>query len=136
MQAVAFKLDTKNVEAEMLVRQDPLFLKERDALLDLIDRAQRANSPEDYVELHARLLARYAARQSVREERRDHRDGEKSALRELTSRQPKPLDDIRRLQGREAIRQARMYVTRSCCTSFGRSPTRWCGACSVTTGVP
>lgn len=102
---MAFKLDHKNIEAELLVRRDPTFLGERDILLELIRRVQDAESPEDYVDVHARLLARYAARQSVREERRHDRQKEKAARRELTDRQPRPIDAIRRLQERDAIRQ-------------------------------
>jgi hypothetical protein len=102
---MAFKLDRRNVEAEMLVRHEPTFQRERAALRELVAQAQCAETPKHYVEVHARLLASYAARQSVREERREDRRSEIKTLRELTRRRPLPLDEIRPLQGRNTTRQ-------------------------------
>lgn len=102
---MAFKLDKSNVEAEMLVRHDATFVSERATVHDLVSRAQRAETPEEYVDVHARLLASYAARQSVREARRKHRRREKETLADLARRRPFPLDDIRHVQRRNTTRQ-------------------------------
>lgn len=109
----AFLADKKDLETESALLNDPLYFGERAHLIELIALLQRARSPEQYIELHRRLFVRFRARQEAIGELGSERGKLLGRRAELVRQDPKPLEELKKLQPEVELREHQMRVQKA-----------------------
>jgi hypothetical protein len=89
----------RELRAEEQLLNEPLYLDLRPRVVELVQRSQRARTPEEWVDLHRDLLIEFGARQDAADETLPAaRQQVRAEIRDLAHREPKPIDEIRAKQ--------------------------------------
>ena len=95
---------------EERIINDSLHQAERPVLVELLTAVRTAKTDSDYFEVQLKLLQRLKARQQVIAELREEIKRLGADRQHLAGRQPKPVDILRQLQERVALRKHQLLV--------------------------